>query len=498
MGFEALEGDGAIEGCSANDRPIARKLVVALSKVAQEAQALLNAGDLKQAMLVVNAGLNKDPDDMAALMMASCIVSRESCWGMSYNLLKRVAEHSPPFPEIYNNLGMAASSLASSTGKDKYLDEAETYLHKADRKHKSAAVKANLALVKLHKLDLVNAERCAKEALELDPGNLGARETLGYVYLHQGKWIEGFGNYQLGTIGGKYRKQPKGNPWERGMRGRNLFISDGRPEASIPLKGKLLVRGEQGIGDEISYASVLIDAAKDNEIIYECDPRLEGLMRRSLPVEVHGTRFSGSLVDPETVGAVALTGSLFMQYRRKDEDFPRTGFLKPDPERQAQWRVLLDQLPGKKVGIAWTGGLDNTFKHRRSFDLEHLLPILQTHGVSWVSLQYQDPTDELGRFEQKHGIRIKHWARAVEKGVDYDETAALVSELDLVISTTTAMVHLCGALGKKCLVLVPKRNRWFYSSDDNRHRWYDSLELFKQADKWPVERVAQRLKELTQ
>jgi Flp pilus assembly protein TadD len=471
-----------------------------MSKVAQEAQVLLNAGELKQAMSVVNAGLNKDPDDMAALMMASCIVSRESCWGMSYNLLKHVAENSPPFPEIYNNLGMAASSLASSTGKDKYLDEAEMYLHKADRKNSSGAVKANLALVKLHKLDLVNAERCAKEALELDPNNLGARETLGYVYLHQGKWVEGFGNYQLGTIGGKYRKQPQGRPWEKGMRHEDaLVISDGKTEgATITLEGKLLVRGEQGIGDEISYASVLIDAARDHKIIYECDSRLEGLMRRSLPVEVHGTRFSGSRVDPEDVGAAALTGSLFMQYRRKDEDFPRKGFLKPDPERQAQWRVLLDQLPGKKVGIAWTGGLDNTFKHRRSFDLEHLLPILKTPGISWVSLQYNDPSADIASFKAKHGIGIKHWARAVEKGVDYDETAALVSELDLVISTTTAMVHLCGALGKKCLVLVPKRNRWFYSSDDSTHRWYDSLELFKQADKWPVERVAQRLKELTQ
>jgi ADP-heptose:LPS heptosyltransferase len=243
---------------------------------------------------------------------------------------------------------------------------------------------------------------------------------------------------------------------------------------------------------------VLIDAARDHKIIYECDSRLEGLMRRSLPVEVHGTRFSGSRVDPDDVGAVALTGSLFMQYRRRDEDFPRKGFLKPDPERQAQWRVLLDQLPGKKVGIAWTGGLDNTFKHRRSFDLEHLLPILQTPGISWVSLQYNDPSADIAAFKAKHGIEIKHWARAVEKGVDYDETAALVSELDLVVSTTTAMVHLCGALGKKCLVLVPKRNRWWYSSDDSTHRWYDSLELFKQADKWPVERVAQRLKELIQ
>jgi ADP-heptose:LPS heptosyltransferase len=111
-----------------------------------------------------------------------------------------------------------------------------------------------------------------------------------------------------------------------------------------------------------------------------------------------------------------------------------------------------------------------------------------------VSLQYTAP-EGLEEFCKEHGITIKHWGRAVEKGCDYDETAALVSNLDAVVSVTTAVVHLCGALGKKCYVLVPKKARWFYASKDSSHRWYDSLELFRQEDKWPVERVAERLKE---
>jgi ADP-heptose:LPS heptosyltransferase len=257
---------------------------------------------------------------------------------------------------------------------------------------------------------------------------------------------------------------------------------------------KLLVIGEQGIGDEITYASVIPDAAKDNDISYECDHRLEGLMRRSLGVEVHGTRFNPDKTWRETraFDASALSGSLCMEYRRKDEDFPRKGWLVADPERRLQWRALLDQLPGRKVGIAWTGGRDNTFKSRRSFNLEGLLPILKTPGITWVSLQYKD-TNEIAEFTKKHGIEIKHWKRATEN-CDYDETAALVQELDAVVSVTTAVVHLCGGLGKKCYVLVPARSRWFYASNDSRHRWYESLELFRQSDKWPVEKVAQKLK----
>ena len=448
-----------------------------MSRVAQQALELMNAKDLKGAMAVVNAGLNKDPDDMAALMMGSAIISREQCWGMAYNVLKRVKEGSPAFPEIYNNLGMCASSLASSTGKEKYLDEAETYLRKAYRKNPCVETCANLSLLMVQMNRQEEAEKFAKEALATDPGNAGARESLGYSYLHRGMWKEGFGNYEF-NIGGKYRPMLKGTYWNPGDRDK-----------------RLLAVGEQGIGDEITYASVIPDAAKHHKVTYECDARLEGLMRRSLPnVEVIGSRFTEKRVDGEKFDAVCLAGSLCREYRIEESQFRKGPYLVADPERREQWRVLLDKLPGKKVGIAWTGGLDNTFRSRRSFNLEGLLPILKTPGVTWVSLQYNDPTEEIEAFKEKHGINIVHWKRAVEKGGDYDETAALVAELDCVVTITTAIVHLCGGLGKKAYVLVPKRCRWFYSSTTEDHRWYAGLTLFRQSEKWPVERLAERLK----
>ncbi len=443
----------------------------------------MNSGDLSSARNICYAALNKDPDDMPSLMVLAALEARDSAWGASYNTLMRVASKSPHHVEILNNLGMACASLASSTGKDKFLDEAESYLRKACRKERKVEVLANLALVMIHKGDYLQAEKIAREAIEIDPGSATARESLGYACLHQGKWVEGFGNYEF-NIGNKYRKikaLPAPRYWQRGDRGLSLYVCE-----------------EQGIGDAITYSSVLPQAALDNRITYECDKRLEGLFKRSFPnIEVRGGRFDPdkSWLDGKKFDAHALVGSLCMEYRRKDEDFPRTAFLVADPERRTQWRALLDTLPGKKVGIAWTGGLDNTFKNRRSFNLEGLLPILKTPGITWVSLQYKDPASEIEELRSKHGVEVKHWERAVGKGVDYDETAALVSELDAVVSVTTATIHLCGALGKKCYVLVPKRCRWFYQPNaEGKHRWYDSLELFRQEDKWPVERLAEKLK----
>src|SRR5574343_355662 len=442
----------------------------------------MEAGDLKSARNIANMALNRDPEDYPAVMVLAAIESREEAWGASYHLLQRCYQAAPYMVEVQNNLGMACASLASSAGRDRYLDEAERYLRKACKKGKRVEILANLALVMIHQGDYKQAEQIALEAIEIDSGNAQAREALGYACLHQRKWKPGFGHYEF-NLGNKYRKikARPGRYWEPGDRNLKLYVCE-----------------EQGIGDAISYSSVLPDAAKHHKITLECDKRLEGLYKRSFPqIEVRGTRFEAdkSWVESQGFDAHCLVASLCREYRQKDEDFPRKGFLVPAPERRLQWRALLDTLPGKKGGIAWTGGLDNTFKSRRSFNLEGLLPILKTPGITWVSLQYKDASREIKEFTEKHGIEIRHWARAVEKGCDYDETAALVSELDCVVSVTTATIHLCGALGKACYVLVPKRCRWFYQArEDGSHSWYESLRLYRQQDKWPVERVAADLK----
>lgn len=443
---------------------------------------LAEEGRIKEAFDLAYAALEVNPDDYMMLQnMAYCFMRAEK-FAMGYHLLCYLLTVRGSVPEALNNKGMCANSLASSSGNEKWLDIAEDALRKAikraDKTKSPEKIYNNLAHCMVVKGEIQQGESFAREALKRNPDCAESKETLGYALLAQGRWEEGFRNYEF-NLGNKFR-QPRAfgdEPYYEGLRG-----------------GSLLVRGEQGIGDEITFASVLPDAAKHNKITLECDSRLAGLFRRSFPgMTVHGTRFQKERGWDGEFDAHCLSGSLSKYYRRKDEDFPRSAFLVADPERRTQWRALLDTLPGKKVGIAWTGGLPNTFKSRRSFNLESLLPILKTPGITWVSLQYKDPTKEIAEFTAKHGIEIKHWSRATEN-CDYDETAALVAELDSVVSTTTAVVHLCGGLGKECKVLVPKRTRWFYCSDSPKHRWYDSLELFRQQDKWPIERLADRLK----
>lgn len=445
----------------------------------------INEGNHEYAFNEIYAGLKKDPDRMALIEALAYAFMKIEQYPVAYHLLKYVYGRIGPAPETLNNLGMNAMSLASSSGDDKYLNEAEALFKKgigSVKKHHAGNVKGslleNLALVQLHQGEPKIAEKLCRESLELHDSN-GAHESLAYALLSQGQWEEGFFHYEF-ALGSKYRrpKPANGEPYWQGE------------------PGTLYIRCEQGIGDSISYASVLNDAKQHNKITLECDERLGGLFKRSFPdIEVHATRFQKSpeWIKGRTFDYHALIGSLCPYYRKKDEDFPRKAFLVPDPDRVLQWKTLLNTKPGLKVGIAWTGGLTNTFKRRRSHQLEAWLPILKTPGITWVSLEYNDPTKEIEAFHVKHGIKIEHYARATEK-VDYDETAALVESLDCVVSTTTATVHLCGALGKECHVIVPRKTRWFYVSDTKKHRWYDSLTLWRQQDKWPFERIAQVLK----
>ena len=134
--------------------------------------------------------------------------------------------------------------------------------------------------------------------------------------------------------------------------------------------------------------------------------------------------------------------------RRGLDDFPRhQGYLKADPERIASWRERLDQMgSGLKVGIAWAGGVRKTRRALRSIPLERWRPVLQTPAVHFASLQYTaDAGATVAALREQHGVRVEHWNEAIS---DYEETAALVCALDLVISVCTAVIHLGGALGR--------------------------------------------------
>jgi hypothetical protein len=213
-------------------------------------------------------------------------------------------------------------------------------------------------------------------------------------------------------------------------------------------------------------------------------------MLRSFPGQtVHAAEQSDA--DPDWLARVGgvdfqvATGSLPGFFRRAATHFPQHGgYLHADPARVEQWRGRLSKLDGgARIGISWRGGTPSTRGRLRSIALAQLLPFLKCKEAVFVSLQYGATGTEREALLQAAGVRLHHWQEAID---DYDETAALVSALDLVISVQTAVVHLAGALGKPVWVMVPAVAEWRYLQSGDTMPWYPSVRLFRQsrADDW--------------
>lgn len=269
------------------------------------------------------------------------------------------------------------------------------------------------------------------------------------------------------------------------------------------LKGKkLLIYAEQGLGDELMFASCITDIMGQAEsCIVDCCAKLENLFQRSFPTVMIKT--SNQDEDCQWINEVDVdyqvsVADLPLHFRTSWEQFPRQPYLTASNEKTQHWQKKLDALEGTlNVGISWVGGAHKTRRHWRSFALQTLLPILSQQGINFISLQYTDCVDEIDHFEAKNGIKVHHWQQAID---DYDETAALVNALDLVISVQTAIIHLAGSLGKPAWVMVRNNPEWRYGANGETMPWYGSIKLFRQQQfgDWVavVEQVSEALKQL--
>jgi len=246
----------------------------------------------------------------------------------------------------------------------------------------------------------------------------------------------------------------------------------------------VVVYGEQGLGDEIFYGSCIPDAIDHcKHVIIDCDPRLEGLFKRSFPkASVYGTRRQAApWLNQHQWDARCAIADLPAFFRKSKEDFPGKPFLKADPVRVKQWAATFEGKP--KIGIALKGGNKYTNRLDRTIPLETFRPLTEYGDL--VSLEYSKM--DYGDFP----IEVYDWAMMSE---DYDDVAAVVANLDYVVTTCTSVVHLAGALGIPCYVLRNKFYSWRYAHD---MPWYDSVHIIHCDGNWEegMNQVIEHIKE---
>jgi hypothetical protein len=435
-----------------------------LPTVLARADQLRQDRNYEEALRLAVDFMNDHFDYVPAMILAAHIFIDTGRIGLAHAIMQRASVLAPDLPVVWNNLG-----IVNDEAQD--LDEAERCFIKAlNRDPNDELALSNLAHVYLRKGEPKKSLNCSEKAFGLNPKIPEVKFNIGQAKLMLREWKEGWEGYEHNL--GKHR-------------GRKERLFGNIPRWTGHNGLTVVAYGEQGIGDEISFASCIPDLMRENNVIIECDHRLQKLFQRSFDVPVYGTRYLKGAVEwplQHDIDATVAFGSLPGFYRNSDESFPGTPYLVADPERRLQWKALLASLgPKKKVGIAWSGGIKKTGKEARSIDIEEMLPILRQDAI-FISLQYRSAPELLEIYE-KYGIVVHHWPHATETD-DYDDTAALVAELDLVISVQTSIVHTAGALGTPCWALLPKAPLWRYGVEGSDFPWAKSVKLYRQHGAW--------------
>lgn len=408
------------------------------------AENYIYASRYERALAANARALALDPGNFTARLNRALLTGETGDAGAALPLLEKLLEEAPGDARVLSGLGAALRSL----GRE---EEGIAY--------------------------------CLR-ALELDPDSAAAHYNLSFAYLKQGDFERGWHH--------------QGRRWSQHEARR--FRS--RLEAPLwrgePLAGKrLFVRMEQGLGDQVMFASMVPDLlAMGARCVLECSPRLESLFRRSFPQAEIFPAQPGRI--PQGVVDYYCPMSSLGEFLRSEwSRFPEHhGYLAADPQRRARWRARLDALGrGAKVGISWRGGTDRTDRTIRSTALPDWMPVLSAPGVRCVSVQYGDCLAELEAHRRSGAPELPHWPEA---GSDMEECAALLAELDLLVSVTTTAIHVAGALARPAWVLVPSRPGWRYLKSGDRLPWYPaSLRLIRQQpdEEWPavLQRVAVEL-----
>lgn len=396
--------------------------------------------------------------------------------------------------EIMNALGTTWKAQNDSVKARYWFERAQKILPEMN-----ADIQNNLATLHINEGDPARAMEHLDLALSISPDHAQAHWNRSLSRLELGDYT-GFDEYGWGK-----RAEVR---LDRNYGAQKTPEWDGAPGQTV------IVYGEQGIGDEIMFASCLPDLMRDcKQVVLDCHKKLHRLFSASFPMlDIYPTREDENITWPLMKGpdgpvnrypvdAKVAIGDIPKFYRRSMEEFPGKPYIVPTEKAAMKWAaVLADMFRDDKPVIAlnWIGGHKKTRVDVRAIKLDEWLPILKL-DANFVSLQYTKCEEEIAAFEEKHGIKIHHLPGAAYSD-HYDEVAGVVGSVDLVLTCCSSIVHLAGSMGVPCWVLTPSRPAWRYRLDLDYMPWYGkTVTLFRQAKgstEWApvIAEVAENLK----
>lgn len=306
---------------------------------------------------------------------------------------------------------------------------------------------------------------CYEETLRLDPQHVWGHFNRSAVWLLQGRFDEGWPEFEW--------------RWKRpGLAARDF----GRPEwdgSPLP-NGTVLLFAEQGLGDTLQFIRFVRQVKQRvGRVVVECQPPLVPLLRGCSEIDVLVSK--GQPLPPfdVQVSLMSLPRLFHVSASSIPADVP---YLTPEAALIDQWRERLSGLKGLRVGIAWQGNPKYKRDAFRSVSLSELAPLAEVAGVTLICLQKGHGKEQL-----TGSTSVARAWNVVDLGEDVDEaagafmdTAAILKNLDLLITSDTALPHLAGALGVPTWLAVAHAPDWRWQLTGTATPWYPNTRLFRQ------------------
>ena len=493
----------------------------AVYQVMRHATELMQAGELHESQRLYEKILDDDPDHFNALRCLALNLSLQGAYERAESLFKRAVLIDASLASVFNHRAVNIRYMGKISEALSYLDRAvsldpqylEAHYNRANtlkelglfdeaRKayaealrldpnyvgalnncgvlfqsqnlHREAitfflralANKPNHSLahnnvgVSLEVLGEFNqAVKSWQTAMLLDPSCYDARINLAMMSLRYGDYLDGWNEYEWRLEMGDLKSKLS-----------SISLPRWRGESNIDGK-RILITAEQGLGDFIHfsrYIPMLFD--KGARVVLETPKALNSLARSCHP----DLEIFESGCDYPDADLFCPIMSLPYAFSTTVDTISGTPYLFSNADKKEQWRSYLGRSVAKKIGLVWSGNKAHKNDHNRSTDLKTLEPLLSL-PFEWHSLQ-----KELRPGDAEFLALYPSVQQHQDQLFSFDDTAALIDNLDLVITVDTSVAHLAGALGKPVWIMLPKVPDYRWMLDRNDTPWYPSARLFRQ------------------
>ena len=430
----------------------------------QKGEEWLQAGNFEAAEACMKQAIALQSLFPQAHAQLGYLLDRRGLAGPAEQHFRQATQLAPALCSAHLNLGALLL-------QQKRLDEAEACLAQAlALDPESSAIWSNLGSLYLASKAEDDAEACLRRAMALDPDNPKPRFNLAYLQLRRGLWAEGWQLFES-------------RDWYAGL-AKHFHFPRWQGE---PLAGKsLLLCFEAGHGDVIQFCryATLLRQRGASRLVLLCHPALVGLLQSYADLD-QVLSFTEKVPESGFDYWLPLLSAPHFCHTPALPVYAPGRYLQASDALRAHWAPQLP--PGNfRVGLVWQGNPAFENDSERSLPGPELLaPLWQLAGVTFISLQKGSGEDAAAAFSAGYPLTCMG-----PEMRDFADAAAIIDQLDLLISVDTAMAHLCGALGKPCWLLLPEyMTDWRWGAYGSLSAWYpDALRLFRQpaSGQWPA------------